>query len=135
MDINSYLPYEGKIILKNKTAQKAYIRIPNWVDKQNMTCAINKKNLRLDWLNNYLIVDNLSKNDEIKIEFEMVTRTESYKLDDKEFTFTFKGNTVIDLKPRSEGLVYPIYMRDKYFNNQAPLITKKRYVFPREVLW
>ena len=34
LDVDSYLPYEGKVVLRNKTARKAHVRIPSWVDKR-----------------------------------------------------------------------------------------------------
>ena len=35
MDVNSYLPYEGKVDLHNKEAWMALVRIPNWVENES----------------------------------------------------------------------------------------------------
>ena len=34
IDILSYLPYEGKVVLKNKSAEEIFIRMPDWVNKK-----------------------------------------------------------------------------------------------------
>jgi hypothetical protein len=44
------------------------------------------------------------------------------------YTFRFKGNTVVDVSPREEGLGYPIYLRDHYKSNTAPMKEVKRYI-------
>jgi len=33
LDIDSYLPYEGKVVIHNKTATDLSVRIPRWVDR------------------------------------------------------------------------------------------------------
>jgi hypothetical protein len=35
LDVESYLPYEGRVILRNKQARRIFIRIPGWVDVSN----------------------------------------------------------------------------------------------------
>jgi hypothetical protein len=37
MDIDSYLPYEGKVVLKNKKAKSCSVRLPAWVDLKAVT--------------------------------------------------------------------------------------------------
>ena len=32
MDIESWLPYEGKVVLRNKQARAAMVRIPGWLE-------------------------------------------------------------------------------------------------------
>ena len=43
MDIESYLPYEGKVILYNKLAHTALVRIPSWVDLERLKGFVNGK--------------------------------------------------------------------------------------------
>jgi hypothetical protein len=57
LDIDSYLPYEGKVILKNKTARKAYVRLPAWVNREAVRCRLSQADLLVHWLNNYLVVE------------------------------------------------------------------------------
>ena len=41
LDIDSYLPYEGKVVIKNKTAKKLVVRIPRWVDRRSLNSTRN----------------------------------------------------------------------------------------------
>ena len=43
MDIDSYLPYEGKVELHNKEARMALVRIPNWVEMNQVRCFVDGK--------------------------------------------------------------------------------------------
>ena len=140
MDVDSYLPYEGKVVLKNKTAKRTNLRIPLWVDKRNVTCKVNDKDLPLVWLNNYLVVDGIKPNDAVSVEFPVQETIEKHTEPTYDTTYTcrFKGNTLIDISPRAEtpawatvaqddGVIapvtggYPIYQREHYRMNKAPL--------------
>ena len=47
-----------------------------------------------------------------------------------EYTCHFKGNTLVDITPRDERPGYPIYRRDQYLRDKAPLTRKHCYVSP-----
>ena len=59
MDIDSYLPYEGKVVLKNKNAREVFVRIPLWVDKKAVSCRIGNHTVPAKWFGNYLHFLNL----------------------------------------------------------------------------
>jgi hypothetical protein len=151
LDINSYLPYEGKVILKNKKSQKIAVRIPLWVDKDSVKAEINNKPADIYWLDRNLIFSKTKKSDEITINFPMVTSKEVYTLKWRErdfwyestnpgskwepddpplkYTLTMKGNTLVDIEPRSQSPGYPLYQRDHMRdNNRAPMKEAVRYV-------
>ena len=150
MDIDSYLPYEGKVVLKNKTARSASVRIPRWADRSAVRCRVNGTDRENTWLNNYLLVRDLSPHDVVTVEFPMVETVERYteKVYEIQYTLRMKGNTVVDISPRGErpsriaetmddggkfpvNTGYPIYLRDHYKSDKAPLKTVERYVAPK----
>ena len=150
LDIDSYLPYEGKVVIRNKTAQRVYVRIPLWVEKSGVRCSGQAVSTPLVWLNNYLIIDGLAGSEVITIEFPMVETVERYTEPTYETQYTchFKGNTLVDISPRAkitgihedvpqdDGLrtqirrAYPIYQRDHYKGDTAPTVKRVRYVSP-----
>jgi len=152
MDVDSYLPYEGKVALKNKTARSASVRIPRWVNRGAVRCRVGGVERTAVWLNNYLLVRGLAPQDVVTIEFPMVETVERYteKIYETEFTLRLKGNTVVDISPRRDrpyriadamddggrfpvNTGYPIYRRDHYKADKAPLKTVDRYVAPKLV--
>ncbi|MBM4028755.1 MAG: hypothetical protein FJ280_25680, partial [Planctomycetes bacterium] len=152
MDVDSYLPYEGKVVLRNKTARSASVRIPRWADRAAARCRVNGGERRNVWLNNYLLIRDLAPQDVVTIEFPMVETVERYtdKTYEDTYTCVFKGNTLVDISPRDDrsriqvmtlddGASYPLqvgfplYRRDHYKTDKAPLKTVERYVAPRVV--
>ena len=152
LDIDSYIPYEGKVVIRNKQAKNISVRIPRWADKNAIKCSINNKSTLFFWAENYLVLSALHKNDVITIEFPMVSTTETYTLKWKDsdfwkectdpgkdwkpldnpdkFTFYFKGNTLVDISPRPQNAAYPLYQRDELKQNKAPMKKVKRYISP-----
>ena len=41
VDVDSHLPYEGKVVVKIKDAPRVSVRIPSWTDRSQVTCTVN----------------------------------------------------------------------------------------------
>jgi hypothetical protein len=147
LDIDSYLPYEGKVAIKNKTAKSISVRIPYWVDKKSVKSTVNGKKTTPFWIENYLVFKDVSAKDVVVIEFPMIETTEQHRgnsLQSVKYTCKFKGNTLVDISPREEEendgysyyqgqgreKVYPTYRRDHLKKDKAPMKKKVRYVSP-----
>jgi hypothetical protein len=150
LDVDSYLPYEGKVVVRNKTARSLAVRIPRWVDKSAVAASINRQAAPGEWIGNCLTFARISPGDEITITFPMVTATEKYTLKWKHtdhwmestdpgrrwsnpnptvYTMTFKGNTLVDVMPREEGPGYPLYQRaGQRDSTAAPTKVLRRFV-------
>lgn len=160
LDIDSYLPYEGKVKITNKTASRISLRIPRWVDLQAIRSTLNGEETRPYWIGRNLVFDKVSPSDEITIEFPIVESIETYQngweglqipgwtevtlpliTDVKPdpfayiastgqnkpteltiYTCHFKGNTLVDIYPREQGLGCPLYRREHLKKDTAPMI-------------
>lgn len=128
LDVDSYLPYEGKVVLHNKKAHTALVRIPHWVDKEKVLCKIDEKNINLPFAGQYSVIQNLKPNDEITIEFPVPEyKNDKYTIFGKEYLIDYRGSTIVDIQPRGEG-PYPLYQREHFKARKAPMKTVKRYV-------
>jgi hypothetical protein len=78
------------------------------------------------------VLDRIGKQDVIILEFPLVERTAKYTMAfDRQYEFHFKGNTVVDVSPRDTNPTgYPIYLRDHYQQNKAPMKKVEQYVSP-----
>ena len=151
LDVESYLPYEGKVVLKNKAARAVYVRKPLWVDKAAIRCQVDGKAFDPHWVGNYLAVTELAGKEIVSVDFPIVETTETYTLPTypDPYTLRMRGNTVVDISPRpakpayvkmssDDGHAfevnkgYPIYLRDHLkTGRQAPMKTVERYVAPK----
>ncbi len=104
IDVDSYLPYEGKVIIHNKTARKLRVRIPNWVSKPEVRCRMGTTSLQTEWLNNYLLIERSEPGADVTIEFPVVEQTirKTEGVSGKTYTIRLRGNTVVDISPRDE---------------------------------
>ena len=152
LDIASYLPYEGKVVLNNKTSKNIVVRIPYWVDKKSVKSKVNGNETKTLWIDNYLFFGNVNPNDVVVIEFPMVESFEKYKgktINDDAYECHFKGNTLVDISPREEmdndgysyyhgrggEKVYPTYRRDFYKENKASMVEKTQFVSSVIIKW
>jgi len=149
LDVDSFLPYEGKVLLKNKTSEQVSVRVPAWVDRAQLRCHVNEQSVVPIAVGNFVVFEGLRPNDAIKLEFPVKEQTEYYTYRPTGFsvlqetsedagivyTLRFRGNTLVDVSPREDAGYYPIYQRDHYKQAQAPEREVTRYVAPRLIKW
>lgn len=157
LDVDSYLPYEGKVVVHNKTAHRISVRIPLWVEKAAVRCRIDGKPAIPFWAGRYAIFEGVRPGASLVITFPMVETTETYRLAWKQSDFWqeclnpgqswkrsnevtryvchFRGNTLVDISPRAEGAGYPLYERDEMKRTHAPMRRVIRYLAPNLAKW
>jgi hypothetical protein len=173
LDIDSYLPYEGKVVLKNKTAQSILVRMPGWVDKNAVRASGKKGKFPVAWAGNYLVLDGIPPTDAIVIKFPVVETLEKYRIpggaeqksevfglqpvpievdripksrmdwDGIWYSCHFKANTLTKIEPEKvpatlkevKGGVRPLYNRDVYLSDSAPLLKKSRFAPTKVLNW
>ena len=127
VDVNSYLPCEGKVVLHNKIARKLAVRIPAWVRERKVRCRLNEKDINPNWLGRYLIIEDLKPGDMVQITFPMVTEQVTYVVNEAEHVCTFKGNSLIDGFTNTGS--------KNNLLSKAPEKQVKRYVHPSIIEW
>jgi hypothetical protein len=135
LDVFSYLPYEGKVVIHNKSARKVSVRIPGWVKRNTIRAQLNGRPPKTNWFDNYVSVDSISPGDELTITFPVTNETVKLMWFEKEYTAEFRGNTLVDISPRDLGLHYPIYLRDQLKQDRAPMKKVALYVAPMSIDW
>lgn len=133
LDIDSYLPYEGKVVIRNKTARQISIRLPGWVEAASVKVMTDNKPIEASQLGNWLLLTTVSPGQTISLSFPVKERIEHYRdgwegvNDSSEFTMIktipidkrtvytirFRGNTVVDIQPR-QGWNSEILQNNRY---------------------
>ena len=143
LDIDSYVPFEGKVVLKNKGSQEIFVRMPLWVDRKAVRCSLGQKEIQAPWSNNSLRFRSLQPQDVLTLRFPVEVKTEEWTIprvagkagpDLQVHTCRFKGNTLAEISP---PLVpgSPLYQRSYFLNAQAPMTKVTRFVTPRVLKW
>ncbi len=156
-DVESSLPYEGKVVVRNKTARSLAVRIPRWVEMRSVLCRVNKADAAPVVAGRYLVLSRIEPLDVVTLTFPLETTTEAYTLKWRQSEFwkestnpgpswqppkepsryvcTFRGNTLVDITPRDAGPGYPLYVRGSIKAGQAPTLQVTRYLPPVVPSW
>jgi hypothetical protein len=134
MDVDSYLPYEGKVVLRNKQAHTALVRLPAWVRRADVKAVVNGRATRPGMSGARLIFQQLKPGDEIVLGFPVPLVTREYSIGGERYRLTFRGSTIVDISPRQDvpGM-YPSYVREHMKTTRAPMITLQRFAPHREL--
>jgi hypothetical protein len=136
LDIDSYLPNDGRVIVRAKTARKASIRMPMWVDRGRVRVKRNGRAVTPVWRGDCLSLDGLRTGSELAITFPVVERTETFDLYGTRYSCVFRGNTVVDISPRQDSPGgYPIYVRHQCRMEPAPVKRVTRHASPVFIKW
>ena len=139
LDVSSFLPYEGKVVIHNKAARRIALRVPHWVDRREIRIHVNGKPAACEWIGNRLLFQQSSTPVDIAITFPIRESTARYTVNansDREqvYTCTFRGGTLVDISPRdNDPRAYPLYLRDHMRKDTAPTKTVQRFVAERIV--
>jgi hypothetical protein len=139
LDVHSFLPYEGKVILKNKGARRIAVRIPAWVDRRALRATVGGQPVDLDWLGNRLLFCGLDAPCEITLTFPVVETTARYTVGantpgEHAYTCTFRGSTCVDVSPKDTAPTsYPFYDRAHLRTSRTPMKKVERFIADRIV--
>ena len=149
LDVESHLPYEGKVVLRNKAAREIWVRMPLWVDSKRVSCRVGDKSVRPDWAGRYARFEHVEPRQVVTIEFPVDERTEYWTAPPQgppflmelpragtRFTMKFKGNTLVDLSPPLAPDSWLYQQRPTLYRaSQAPMKEVTRYVTPFQLRW
>ena len=138
LDIHSYLPFEGKVVIHNKQARAVYVRLPSWINAEQVSCYVDSQVISPQRVGSYIRFDGLGGGEELRLEFLVPETTERYTICDTVYTVKFRGSTVIDITPRetedeAAGNKYLFFQREHLKSGATPMHEVKRFV-PSQVL-
>jgi DUF1680 family protein len=140
LDVDSWLPYEGRVVIRNKAARRISVRIPHWVGRRDLRVALSGRAVEPEWSGNRLVFDTLSPKDTIELKFPVRETTDRYTMNantDRAYVVscTFRASTLVDISPREESpTTYQLYLRNHMRKGEAPMKTGERFVANAHVL-
>ncbi|MCL5099298.1 MAG: hypothetical protein M1608_17535 [Candidatus Omnitrophica bacterium] len=139
VDVESCLPYEGKVVLRNKQARSIAVRIPSWVDKRELGFGSVKLSTEPYWIGRYLMFDGPQAGAAITLTFPVRTQKSTYTINEgapqqMQYSCEFRGSTVIEIKPQDEAPSgIPLYQRSKMRASTTPFHKVRRFVAEKTV--
>jgi len=141
VDVLSHLPYEGKVEFIIKQADSMDVRIPDWVERNDVEVTVNDRAVMPNWKHRRITVRDLNSGDNVVIRFPMVYSKKKITLcpvvNPIEFTYEFKGNTVVDVRPKMSipGYQTAIYQRERYRKDRAPMVKRTGFIPDKVIEW
>jgi hypothetical protein len=135
-DVNSYIPYEGRVDLRIKQpCSRLLVRVPEWVESHSpqVVCKVSGVSREFNWDGRYINVGAGRPGDTIVVTFPIGERTVREKLGNVHYTLVIKGNTVVSIDP--PGKIGPLYARASYRENQVRWRKARRFVPEEDILW
>ena len=136
LDIDSYLPHQGRVVIRNKSAKRISVRIPPWVRRSELDCRLDGEMRNPLWIGTFAMFGELKPHDVLEIRFPIGPRTFTTTAHagtdkEKEYSIRVKGNTVLEVSPEDQSpRSYQFYRREHMTGDLAPMKTVTRYVAP-----
>ena len=133
LDVHSYLPYEGRVVLVNKQATTVSVRIPAWLRRSKLLSYMNESPATPAMAGGRATFFGLSPGDTIRIEFPVSDSQERYTIGKIEYLAEFRGADVVHVRPQEERgdeqqNLYPFFFRDHYKRTKAPMRRTELFV-------
>ncbi|MHC1782345.1 MAG: hypothetical protein AB9891_06210 [Anaerolineaceae bacterium] len=126
VDVNSHVPYEGRVDLEMKTACNLEFRIPEWVNPDEVSALVNGKERDLIFQGRYAIIGYVEAGDKATVSFPIFERTVDVVIGNVPYKLVIKGNDVVSIDP--PGKWCPFYQREKYLQNQVQWVERERFI-------
>ena len=132
-DVDSFLPYQGRVEVRPKVDADLDIRIPEWVAPGQAACTVNGARRELAWDGRYARVGPVGGSDRVTLTFPIRERTDIVYVEKHRYVLTRRGNDVVDIDP--PGRYSPLYQRRHYRDGQPRLRAVTRFVSSENVDW
>lgn len=107
LDVESWLPHEGRIVLRPKTVRSVSVHLPSWVNPGEVEARGAEGKPRA--IGRRLVVDT-EPGRPIEIVFPVPEDAAEYVVDGTRYRFRFRGDDVVSVEPRTGGPgYYPMY--------------------------
>ena len=132
-DVDSYIPYEGRVEIKMKRGAEVEVRIPEWAPLDQVECEVDGKARKLTFEGRYARVGKAEKGQTVALQFPIRERTDKISLQGSDYTIVRRGNDVVWIDP--PGKYFPSYQRAHY-RTSRPLYRKVvRFVSDEDFGW
>ncbi|MBT3275788.1 MAG: hypothetical protein HN368_21745 [Spirochaetales bacterium] len=132
-DINSHIPFTGRVDVRIKQDLLLEIRMPEWCEPEQACCQVNGEHRPLTFDVRYAQVGQVQADDEVVFEFPITERTEQLEIENQNYTVTLRGNDVVYIDPA--GKTCPLYQKGHFRLGETSWKKTNRWVPDKEISW
>ncbi|MBI4551143.1 MAG: glycoside hydrolase family 127 protein [Candidatus Latescibacteria bacterium] len=133
-DVNSHLPYQGRVDVRMKARLSLRVRLPVWVgEKEGVTVTVNGTATTHRRSGRYVELDAIPEGQTATLQFPITERTVQEKMGGELYSLGLRGSDIVWIEPR--GIYYPLFEREALRNDRTRWVDKERFVADQSVLW
>ena len=132
-DVDSHIPYTGRVDVRIKQPVDLSIRIPEWVQPSQVTVQVDGVHRAVDWDGRYAVVGEVKPGEVATMTVPIAERTDTVWVEKKKYTLVRKGNDVVAIDP--PGRYCPLYQREHYRQDSTRWRKLERFVPDRQLHW
>lgn len=129
VEVESYLPVQGRVVLRSKMAQRVTVRMPGWVKPSEVRITGGGARAAAGWEGQELDLGRLGPGVTVSLTFPVPERTFFRLIFNSPYKLTMRGANVVAIEPRGEAC--PLYEQQP----TGALVTKSRFIPSKRVLW
>ena len=154
-DVWSFLPHEGRLEIRNKTAAHLSIRQPAWAQRSQIRCTLNGQAVSPEWRGNRILFEGLRGGERITVEAPLPAQTVRLTLVNisdphnsrEHYEIEFRGHTAMQVKllslgkeesgsnsQQDERVLYRLFRREVMQAAEPPLKPTPAYVHPEKLV-
>lgn len=147
VDVWSHLPFEGKLMVKNKGMRQLFVRIPGWAQFSKMRIRLNGKDVNPIKVGNRFVFNGLQGNEILQFEVPVPMESTQYSLvnlNDRskivhQYNCDFKGHSALRVQriktdQSEEHNWYRLFRRDHMCSDKTPEKPLSNYVHPDKLV-
>ena len=132
-DVDSYLPYTGRVDVRVKEAVDLSIRLPEWVKPEQATCTMNENDRKLSFQGRYAVVGKVTPGDAIALCFPIEEKTDQITVEKRAYRIVMRGNTCVAIDPPGQNV--PLFRRDHYRTDETRWRKITRFLANKVIEW
>jgi hypothetical protein len=132
-DVESHIPYAGQVDVKVKRELDLAMRIPEWVEPNEVRCEVAGAERDLGWEGRYARVGSVKAGERVTLTFPIAERTDVVYVEKEKYTLVRKGNEVVSIDPPGKNC--PLYQRAHYRVDTARWRRVERFVSEEIIHW
>ncbi|MBI4531096.1 MAG: glycoside hydrolase family 127 protein [Candidatus Latescibacteria bacterium] len=130
LDVDSYLPVEGRVILRVKDAARVAVRMPEWCDPRDVRVSVGDQTRKTLVEGRFVRVAWLHPGDRVTLTFPIPERVVHRVIGEIPYTLSLRGSNVVSIAPK--GIAFPLYE-----SLPTGKLVRKRRFLPRitRIIW